>query len=57
MYLAGQMPLPREYAFMPLAELIREPPEDVSDRVLLAVDCAKEDRIGETDVPRRPRSS
>ncbi|HZT95106.1 MAG TPA: bifunctional oligoribonuclease/PAP phosphatase NrnA [Gaiellaceae bacterium] len=47
MYLAGQTPLPREYAFMPLAELVREPPADAADRVLLAVDCAKEDRIGD----------
>jgi bifunctional oligoribonuclease and PAP phosphatase NrnA len=47
MYLAGQTPLPREYAFMPLEELLREPPADAADRVLLAVDCAKEDRIGD----------
>src|SRR4051794_16844183 len=47
MYLAGQTPLPREYAFMPLEALVRERPEDASDRVLLAVDCAKEDRIGD----------
>src|SRR5215471_16689434 len=50
MYLAGQTPLPREYAFMPLAELVRERPEDVAERVLLAVDCAKEDRIGDAAV-------
>jgi phosphoesterase RecJ-like protein len=47
MYLAGQTPLPREYAFMPLEELLRERPDDAGDRVLLAVDCAKEDRIGD----------
>jgi bifunctional oligoribonuclease and PAP phosphatase NrnA len=47
MYLPGQTPLPREYAFMPLDELVREPPADAADRVLLAVDCAKEDRIGD----------
>ncbi len=47
MYLAGTMPLPREYAFMPLGELLREPPADAAERVLLAVDCAKEDRIGD----------
>jgi phosphoesterase RecJ-like protein len=49
MYLAGHLPLPREYAFMPLEAqgLVREPPEDAAERVLLAVDCAKEDRIGE----------
>src|SRR5689334_11546837 len=50
MYLAGQTPLPREYAFMPLQELVRERPEDAGERVLLAVDCAKEDRIGDEAV-------
>src|SRR6478736_1335259 len=47
MYHAGETPLPREYAFMPLQELARERPADASERVLLAVDCAKEDRIGD----------
>src|SRR5207237_1683605 len=47
MYHAGETRLPREYAFMPLAELARERPADASERVLLAVDCAKEDRIGD----------
>jgi phosphoesterase RecJ-like protein len=47
MYLPGPTPLPSEYAFMPLDELVREPPADAADRVLLAVDCAKEDRIGD----------
>jgi phosphoesterase RecJ-like protein len=50
MYLPGPTPLPREYAFMPLEELVRERPEDAGERVLLAVDCAKEDRIGDEDV-------
>src|SRR3954469_11292868 len=50
MYHAGGTPLPREYAFMPLAELARERPADASERVLLAVDCAKEDRIGDEAV-------
>ena len=50
MYLAGQTPLPREYAFMPLEELVRERPGDAGERVLLAVDCAKEDRIGDEAV-------
>ena len=49
MYLAGETPLPREYAFMPLDELVREAPMDAAERVLLAVDCAKEDRIGDPD--------
>jgi bifunctional oligoribonuclease and PAP phosphatase NrnA len=47
MYLPGPTPLPREYAFMPLEELVRERPQDAGERVLLAVDCAKEDRIGD----------
>jgi phosphoesterase RecJ-like protein len=47
MYLPGSTPLPREYAFMPLDDLVREAPADAADRVLLAVDCAKEDRIGD----------
>jgi len=50
MYLPGQTPLPQEYAFMPLDDLVREPPEDAAERVLLAVDCAKEDRIGDETV-------
>src|ERR1700751_5738650 len=47
MYLPGTTPLPGEYAFMPLENLIREPPADASERVLLAVDCAKAERIGQ----------
>jgi phosphoesterase RecJ-like protein len=35
---------------MPLDELVRERPEDAGERVLLAVDCAKEDRIGDEAV-------
>ncbi len=55
MYLAGDTPLPREYAFMPLEDLVREPPADAPARVLLAVDCAKEERIGdEAAVARAP---
>jgi phosphoesterase RecJ-like protein len=36
----------QEYQFMHLDGLLRELPEDVGERVLLAVDCAKADRIG-----------
>src|SRR5713226_6562655 len=46
MYIAGQAPLPGEYAFMPLEELHRELPADASERILLAVDCANESRLG-----------
>src|SRR5436190_3124248 len=50
MVLYGDAPLPGEYAFMPLAELRRRWPDDVSERVLLAVDCANESRIADPDV-------
>jgi len=46
MYLAGATPLPGEYSFMGLAELRRELPADAADRVLVAVDCANESRLG-----------
>ena len=46
MFLAGSTPLPREYAFMDLSALVRTPPEDARERVLIALDCAKEDRLG-----------
>jgi bifunctional oligoribonuclease and PAP phosphatase NrnA len=46
MYLAGHAPLPGEYAFMSLDELRRTVPEEPDERVLLAVDCANESRLG-----------
>src|SRR5713101_8323136 len=46
MYLAAGAPLPHEYGFMPLGDLVREPPADAAERVLVAVDCASEPRIG-----------
>jgi phosphoesterase RecJ-like protein len=46
MYLSGEPPLPREYGFMPFDDLTREVPADMGERVLVAVDCAKADRIG-----------
>ncbi|MDX6511131.1 MAG: bifunctional oligoribonuclease and phosphatase NrnA, partial [Gaiellaceae bacterium] len=46
MYLFGDVPLPAEYDFMALDELQRRLPEDISERVLVAVDCANEDRMG-----------
>src|SRR5471030_1904174 len=51
MYLSGDVPLPGEYGFLPLAELFRELPEDTEDRVLLALDCANESRLGPSRVP------
>jgi phosphoesterase RecJ-like protein len=47
MYLPGTTPLPAEYDFMPLDDLVREAPADAAERVLLAVDCAKAERIGD----------
>jgi phosphoesterase RecJ-like protein len=55
MYLPGRTPLPSEYGFMPLDGLVREAPDDAAERVLFAVDCAKEERIGdEAAVSRAP---
>jgi bifunctional oligoribonuclease and PAP phosphatase NrnA len=47
MYVPGRTPLPSEYGFMPLGDLVREPPEDAAERMLFAVDCAKAERIGD----------
>src|SRR5438094_386654 len=51
MYLYSDAPLPAEYSFMPLAELRRRLPDDWRDRVLIAVDCANESRIGPEPEP------
>jgi bifunctional oligoribonuclease and PAP phosphatase NrnA len=45
-YLAGDTSLPREYGFMELDNLLRKPPADADQRVLFAVDCANERRLG-----------
>src|SRR3989442_8868260 len=50
MVLHGDAPLPGEYGFMPLDELERRWPDDVAERVLLAVDCANESRIADPEV-------
>jgi nanoRNase/pAp phosphatase (c-di-AMP/oligoRNAs hydrolase) len=47
MYVPGAAPLPAEYKFMPFADLRRELPEDAEERVLFALDCANESRLGE----------
>jgi phosphoesterase RecJ-like protein len=47
MYLSGKAPLPAEYRFMELDELQRELPGDAAERVLFALDCANESRLGE----------
>jgi phosphoesterase RecJ-like protein len=38
-------PIPSEYAFMSLGDVQRHWPDDLSERVLVAVDCAQETRI------------
>jgi bifunctional oligoribonuclease and PAP phosphatase NrnA len=50
MVLHGDAPLPGEYAFMPLDDLQRQWPDDVSERVLIALDCANESRIADPEV-------
>src|SRR5438034_6128960 len=50
MVLHGDAPLPGEYAFMPLDGLQRRWPDDVAERVLLALDCANESRIADPEV-------
>ena len=47
MYLWGSAPTPAEYRFLDLDDVRRELPDDLDERVLLAVDCANERRIGE----------
>ena len=44
--LVGDAPLPAEYRFLDLDDLRRTWPDDLEQRVLLAVDCAQENRIG-----------
>jgi bifunctional oligoribonuclease and PAP phosphatase NrnA len=49
MVLGGRQPLPGEYSFLELGGrgLLREAPADAPERVLVAVDCAQENRIVE----------
>jgi len=51
MFLSGSSAIPQEYSFMQLDGVIRELPADVGERVLVAVDCAKADRIGPDTAP------
>ena len=46
MYLFGEVPIPNEYEFMQFAGLVRGSNPDTSDRVVIAVDCANERRLG-----------
>src|SRR5438128_5989741 len=50
MVLHGDAPLPGEYVFMPLGQLRRRWPDDVAERVLVALDCANESRIADPEV-------
>jgi phosphoesterase RecJ-like protein len=45
MVIANDAPLPGEYDFMDLGGLRRAWPDDLSERVLVAVDCAQENRM------------
>ncbi len=40
-----EFPLPVEYRFLPLRELFHEPPADLSDRVVVFLDCGNIDRM------------
>src|SRR5581483_6797965 len=51
MFLAGNAPLAAEYRFLDLDGLRRELPVDAEERVLVAVDCANERRIGADPAP------
>ena len=45
-YLGGEVPLPYEYRFMGLDALLRGPAPALDGRVVFAVDCANERRLG-----------
>src|SRR2546423_13667684 len=46
MFLSGSAPPPGEHRFLALDDVERSLPVDAEERVLLAVDCANEQRIG-----------
>ena len=46
MYLFGEVPIPNEYEFMDFAGIVRGSNPDSSDRVVVALDCANERRLG-----------
>ncbi|MGD0165780.1 MAG: bifunctional oligoribonuclease/PAP phosphatase NrnA [Gaiellaceae bacterium] len=46
MFLPGNAPIPFEYRFMPLEELVRGEPGELIGRPLIAVDAANEVRLG-----------
>ncbi len=46
LFRTSSAPMPAEYHFLGLDDIPREPPADLDERVLVAVDCANERRIG-----------
>ena len=46
MYLFGEVPIPNEYEFMDFAGIVRGANPNSSDRVVVALDCANERRLG-----------
>src|SRR3954452_15264285 len=48
MYLYGDGPGAKDYAFMDLGDVTRTLPDDLHDRTLVAVDCANASRISQT---------
>ncbi len=46
MFLSGDTPLPAEYRFLPLDDVLRRLPGDADKRAVVAVDCANESRLG-----------
>src|SRR5918912_2109273 len=50
MAFVSEAPLPGEYSFMELEDLRRGWPEDVAERVLVALDCANESRIADPEI-------
>jgi len=46
MYLPGEAPLPGEYRFLDIGEVRRDVPDEMEMLVLVALDCANEDRLG-----------
>jgi bifunctional oligoribonuclease and PAP phosphatase NrnA len=42
---AKEFPLPVEYRFLPLDEVFHEPPADITDRVVIFLDCGNIDRM------------
>ncbi len=45
-YLTPETGLPREYGFMALDDVVRAPPDDCEELVLVALDCANARRVG-----------